>query len=375
MSKLPGVAMTQEIERSLSLGEKCVVAIGVSGGKDSFAAAIATYDYLKLTGFRGKIVLIHSDLGMVEWNQSLPKCKELADHLDLELITVQRKAGGMMERWESRWAANVKRFENLECVKLILPWSTPSMRFCTSELKVSPITSELKKRYRGHCIINVVGIRRQESSGRAKAPVSKLNKKLGHKTVCKETGLATHGYDWNSIIEWQVEDVFKIIDQSGLALHEAYTDFGLGRVSCRFCILASLKDLRAASLTDEARQLYLRMVQLEIKSTFAFQSTRWLGDVNTTLLPDDMKREFREAKARAALREDSESMIPKHLLYVKGWPVGVPSEDDARLLSRFRIRVGAMLGLDMKYTDPGEIRNRYRELIAIKESKAKPKSI
>jgi hypothetical protein len=47
------------------------------------------------------------------------------------LHTTRRAAGGMMERWEKRWSNNVTRYENLECVKLILPWSTPAMRYCT----------------------------------------------------------------------------------------------------------------------------------------------------------------------------------------------------------------------------------------------------
>ena len=41
--------------------------------------------------------------------------------------------------WLSRWAANVARYANLECVKLILPWSTAAQRFCTAELKSAVI--------------------------------------------------------------------------------------------------------------------------------------------------------------------------------------------------------------------------------------------
>ena len=120
------IAITDEITEALSLGNNCVVAIGISGGKDSSAVAIATLAHLKAVGFKGRTVLVHSDLGSVEWTQSLPKCRELAAHLGLELIVVKRKAGGMMERWQGRWAANVKRFAALSCVKPILPWSTPT---------------------------------------------------------------------------------------------------------------------------------------------------------------------------------------------------------------------------------------------------------
>ena len=60
------------------------VAVGVSGGKDSCAAAIATVEYLRAIGHTGPIVLVHSDLGdanpalNVEWDDSLPTCERLA---------------------------------------------------------------------------------------------------------------------------------------------------------------------------------------------------------------------------------------------------------------------------------------------------------
>ncbi|WP_223855348.1 adenine nucleotide alpha hydrolase family protein [Pseudomonas oryzihabitans] len=160
------VARTAEIDALLS--RDAVVAIGVSGGKDSDACALPTAAYLDQVGHRGPRLLIHADLGSVEWEQSLPKCEELASAIGWELAVVRREAGGMMERWEGRWENNVRRYADLSCVKLILPWSTPSMRFCTSELKSAVIASYLKKRFPGRDIINVTGIRRQESSSRSR---------------------------------------------------------------------------------------------------------------------------------------------------------------------------------------------------------------
>ena len=67
------VLVTPEITSALEVG--AAVAIGVSGGKDSAATALATIDYLEDAGHRGPRVLIHSDLGRVEWRQSLPACR------------------------------------------------------------------------------------------------------------------------------------------------------------------------------------------------------------------------------------------------------------------------------------------------------------
>lgn len=129
------VATTPEVDALLSAN--AVVAVGVSGGKDSVAVALAVARHLDRIGHTGPRLLIHSDLGRVEWKDSLPACERLAAHMGWELVTVRRAAGDMLARWQGRWAANVRRYAELECVKLILPWSTPSMRFCTSKLSCS----------------------------------------------------------------------------------------------------------------------------------------------------------------------------------------------------------------------------------------------
>jgi 3'-phosphoadenosine 5'-phosphosulfate sulfotransferase (PAPS reductase)/FAD synthetase len=319
-------------------------------------------------GFRGAIVLIHADLGKVEWSQSLPKCRELSTRLGCELIIVKRAAGGMLERWQGRWKANVDRWENLSCVKIILPWSSAAMRFCTSELKVAPICSELKKRFNGMAIVNAMGIRREESCSRAKKPVSSSNGKLSHKTPSKKTGMATFGIDWNPIIEWKVDDVFSEIRSIGMEPHEAYTKFGMSRVSCMFCILSNQCDLLNATKANESHSLYRDQVELEIASTFSFQA-KWLGDVNPSLLTEDQRIRLAQAKVNAERRIAAESRIPKHMLYTNGWPHSVPSYSDAALLAEVRIEVGEALGLQPKYSTAESIVNRYTELLELKESK------
>jgi hypothetical protein len=47
----------------------------------------------------------------------------------------------MLDRWEKRWQNNVSRYEDLSCVKVILPWSTPQMRFCTSYGDLSSVNN------------------------------------------------------------------------------------------------------------------------------------------------------------------------------------------------------------------------------------------
>lgn len=350
------VALTPEVEGLLQ--RDCVVAVGVSGGKDSDACAIAVSRHLDRIGHRGPRVLIHADLGLVEWKDSLPSCQRLAERLGWELMVVQRKAGGLMERWEGRWANNVARYNSLECVKLILPWSTPSMRFCTSELKSQVVCSALRKRFPKSEILNVTGVRREESATRKRMPVAEVMNKLTKKGLL--------GVAWNAIIEWPVEDVFAAIHSAGLRLHEAYTVYGASRVSCAFCIMSTLRDLMAAANCSDNVCLYLRMVKLEADSSFAFQGGRWLADAAPHLLPPELAEKVAQAKEKARLREEIEAELPKHLLYTSGWPTSVPSLQEAELIASVRRRVSALLGFQAEHLDAESVQKRYADLMAQK---------
>lgn len=353
------VALTPQVEQLIDLN--CVVALGVSGGKDSDACALAVIRHLDQVGHTGPRVLIHSDLGSIEWKDSLPSCERLAERLGLELMVVRRNAGDMMARWQGRWANNLKRYTDLSCVKLILPWSTPSMRFCTSELKTAIITSALRKRFPTEAILNVVGVRRQESANRAKMPVSQKMTKLERKNAI--------GVSWNAIIEWPIQDVLQEIADAGLRLHEAYTTYGTSRVSCVMCIMSSMPDLVAAASCEDNIPVYRELVELEAVSGFGFQGNRWLADVAPHHLSQDLLDRISVAKAGAAQRVAAESELPKHLLFTKGWPTSLPSVAEAELIASVRRRVADAVGIEIGFTTAESVLTRYSELLAAKLSK------
>lgn len=334
------------------------VAIGVSGGKDSCIAAMATVEYLDSIGHTGPRILIHSDLGRVEWRASLPTCERLAAVLGLELVVVRRAAGDMMDRWLVRWSNNVARYTDLSCVKLILPWSTPAMRFCTSELKTAVICRELVRRFPGQTIISVSGIRADESSKRRHAPVSKAQAKLTsvtHKTT---------GIDWHPVLRWTKADVFALMAAREFEPHEAYTKYGMSRVSCAFCIMSNEADLVASASCPDNHDVYREMVDLEIASTFAFQGAKWLGDVSPAVLAEGQALHLAWAKAAAIVRQEAEARIPDHLLYEKGWPKVMPTPEEASMLAEVRIAVARALKIEVRYTDGPSITARYAELMA-----------
>lgn len=341
------------------IAKKAPIAISVSGGKDSDVAAFETQAYLEATGHEGPVILIHSDLGRVEHKDSLPACERLASRLGLDLIVVRRKAGDLMDRWLTRWQKNVERYSLLQCVKVILPWSTASMRFCTSELKTTIICRHLVERYPKATILNVVGIRRQESTTRAQTSPCSPQPKLINATF------QTQGYNWHPLLAWTQEEVLAYHAYRGFPLHEAYTTYGMSRVSCAYCILARQDDLVASALNPANHDIYREMVGLEIASSFSFQPERWLGDIASHLLSEDMLVGLKEAKRRAALREQVETRIPKHLLYTKGWPTLVPTYQEAVLLSEVRRSIADMMEFSLQYTEPDAIRDRYAELIAL----------
>lgn len=352
----PGPGLITDDYILSTLKDNGVVAVGVSGGKDSCAIAIAMNTYLNAIDYTGPRILIHSDLGRVEWKESLPTCQRLAKHIGWELVVVRRKAGDMMDRWHKRWENNVHRYTELECVKLILPWSTPSMRFCTAELKRDVICRELVTRFPGKVIFSVSGIRREESDNRKKANYRNPQIKMTNKKW------DTIGWDWHPLLDWTLEEVLKYLDDNNFPLHEAYTKYGTSRVSCAFCIMSKHDDLVAASTCEDNADIYREMVDLEIRSTFSFQSSKWLGDIAPHLLTRKTVSLLAKAKDKALQREESEARIPENLLYTKGWPTCIPTKEEATILVQVRNEISQLCDIPIKYPSVVMIQDRYKEL-------------
>jgi len=364
---VPGLSMTPEIGAILALD--CPVAIGVSGGKDSSVAAIKTVEYLDTIGHRGERILIHADLGRIEWAMSVKICQQLADRLNVELVTVRRPKGDMVDRWLQRWDDNLTRYTSLSCVRLIMPWSSAAWRFCTSELKSAIIAKELVKRFPGRQIVSAIGIRGQESPARAKTPVSQVNKRL---TSIRQ---GTSGMDWNPIFNYTEEQVWATHHLYGLPIHEAYSVYGTSRVSCSYCVLARDADLLAATACVENQEVYRELADLEIRSTFGFKENTWLGDIRPDLLSDEQRAGLVEAKSKAARREAIESQIPAHLLFSEGWPQVMPTYAEACLLAKIREQIGQLINVPMNFISAEEILIRYEKLIATNEAKKALKAI
>ena len=356
---LPPIARTPEIDALLCAN--AAVAIGVSGGKDSQACAITVIKHLEAIGHTGPRLLVHSDLGMVEWAESLPVCEDLAAHLHTELLVLRRPAGGLMERWEARWRSSKARYQAMETMTVVLPWSTPSMRFCTSELKTHLITAALRKRFKGTPIVNVTGVRRAESAGRAKATIAD-----------PDNGASRPGtpyWNWRPLVDYSTADVFATIAQSGLVPHRAYTEFGMSRVSCAFCIMSNTADMQASAYNSAHEPLYHRMVALEAASSFGFQGARWLADIRPDILTAEERAAVARGKQVAQRRLAAEATLPLGVRYTKGWPTAPITHAQAQQISAVREQVLTAFDWESPIRTPEAVYAHYNALYETQQAR------
>lgn len=206
--------------------------ISHSGGKDSQAM----YSILNEMIPYDQIVVIHASLGEIEWAGIIDHIRNNIEH---PLNIVQ---------------ANKTFFEMVENRKMF-----PSSRYrqCTSDLKRNPIEKFIRnnmKNRKNNIAINCMGLRAEESSGRAKKEVLKLKKSL---TVAGRTV-----YDWLPIHKFTTEEVFQTIRNAGQEPFWAYK-LGNQRLSCVFCIMGSKNDLRNGAKQNP--KLFKKYIELEKK--------------------------------------------------------------------------------------------------------------
>lgn len=201
------------------------VVLSVSGGKDSAAASL----YLRELGIEHERVF--ADTG---WEN--PKTYEYLRGPLTDAIGPIREVRG------------ARLFTELVRAKRIFPDRTK--RFCTVELKVKPIAAYLASISNEYEIVNVVGIRRDESEKRKSALEWEYSKTLD----CDV---------WRPLVAWSVADVVAIHRRHGLAPNPLYA-MGASRVGCWPCIHARKAEIRLVAETDPARIDEIRDLEHEV---------------------------------------------------------------------------------------------------------------
>ncbi|SNS68741.1 Phosphoadenosine phosphosulfate reductase family protein [Sphingomonas laterariae] len=362
--RTPAVAADPAIIEAAATG--AWFAFSLSGGKDSSMTAWAAMEWLDDLGHpRERRIAVHADLGRAEWRSTPAMVEVIARRLEIPLLVVRRSAGDMVARWEQRFASGKARYEALETYNLIGPWSSSSLRFCTSELKAQVIGPALARRFAGETIVSVIGLRREESPARRFTPVVRED----HRFAKPGNRANTRMMVWHPLVDWRTVDVLAGHDACGLPLHEAYGCYGSSRLSCAFCVLASAADLGAATRAQDNHNLYRHLVGIEAESTFSFQPGRWLADVAPHLLSNALARQIADAKHAASERRALEAGMPSGLRFVKGWPPRVPTRDEGSRIAAARSVILRRHGLEDRYPTGAAVRARFDALLTARNAR------
>jgi len=221
-----------------------------SGGKDSQVMLIKLLEIVP----PDQLIVVHASLGIIEWPGALEMAETQAKDAGLHFI-VARASKTLFEMVE-------RRFQNRPEVP---SWPSSSTRQCTSDLKRGPIQREVRRYAKAHGfknIVNCLGLRAQESPGRAKRQVFS---KMGI------SNSVNTWYEWLPVHELLTDEVFDTIKQAGQEPHYAYA-LGNERLSCVFCIMASRNDMRNGAHHNQP--LLEQYANLEIKTGYTMHMSR-----------------------------------------------------------------------------------------------------
>lgn len=224
-----------------------------SGGKDSQAMLIKLAEIIPAA----QLIVIHASLGDAEWEGALEHARAQANAAGLPFI-VAHAVKTFFQMVEHRYA--VRPGPNSSC------WPSASNRQCTSDLKRGPIEREVRRYAREHgysTIVSCMGMRAQESPGRAKRPMFSRNE--------RGSIAGRDWYEWLPIHGLTAVDVFATITAAGQKPHWAYAA-GNDRLSCVFCIMGSPRDL--ANGARHRPELYAKYQEIEQRTGYTMHQSR-----------------------------------------------------------------------------------------------------
>jgi 3'-phosphoadenosine 5'-phosphosulfate sulfotransferase (PAPS reductase)/FAD synthetase len=228
------------------LDEGAVFYCSHSGGKDSQAM------YLLLDALvpAHRLSVVHADLGEVEWLGTQDHIRATTRH-PVHVVHAVWKDGSRKHLLDMVEKRAVDRPD-------VPSWPSSSQRYCTSDLKRGPIEKFIRAdmKSRGATLaVNCMGLRAEESPGRAKKPVLATNKRLSK--------AGRNVLDWLPVHDWSTAQVFESIAAAHQQPHPAYA-LGNDRLSCVFCIFGSPGDLQNGA--DQRPELAAKYLELEART-------------------------------------------------------------------------------------------------------------
>lgn len=239
-------------ELQMMIDAGALFVINHSAGKDSQAM----FNFLMGVLPKEQVIVIHADLGEVEWHGNVEHIKKQIGDLPFFVTKAKKTFFDMVEH------------------RQMFPSS--QHRQCTSDLKRGPIQKVVRRYADEHgykLIVNCMGLRAEESPNRAKQPVWKFNRSQTNGKRTWFEYLPIHDFTWADVLATEDHTWFELQTRrrlyregykeeamDGWRFHDAYVR-GMSRLSCCFCILANRHDLWVAS--KERPELFKKYVDTE----------------------------------------------------------------------------------------------------------------
>lgn len=302
-----------------------VVLVNSSAGKDSQAMLHLVASELRDHGLLDRLVVVHCDLGRVEWRGTLDLAREQAAHYGARfeivrrdedlLVQIERRHHTLQQRQEDaralrasglttwaqvhhagpqdvsealgainpEWSMQVEpekraakvwayarrrvgagQGEGLVDFGAPVAWPSSQSRYCTSDQKTAQVRRLITQLHRETG--NAKGFRVLNCLGLRAQESTARARKPSH-SVDSSSTRSRHVDRWLPIHHWTEAQVWDVIRASGVRHHQAY-DLGMSRLSCAFCIMASRRDLEIAAEHNPSLLATYIDLQDRVGSTF-----------------------------------------------------------------------------------------------------------
>ncbi|WP_158886164.1 phosphoadenosine phosphosulfate reductase family protein [Amycolatopsis anabasis] len=317
MSQLPLLELPQHTITPAPEPDLCdydIVVVGLSG-KDGVTALMEMAARCRAAGVFDRLWTVHADLGLMEApgvhfeGRYYPSNREL---VALQSTYFGVPASRHIETHRTVLDGTTWRDQTLiEYVAMKGMFPDAARRWCTSDLKstkikaaLTPLVRHLRKQLdRPVRILNVLGLRADESTHRAERPTYQCTTSNQHRHV--DEHLPCHHFS--------TAQVWRAIEDSGVPYHWWYDSApgrgdraGASRLSCSLCILGSKGDSilavrrrpRLAALYHEVEQRTGHLFKLDLPMSRLLKLAAQPGGPDPGVVLDEQNPEFDALEAR-----------------------------------------------------------------------------
>ncbi|MES2463550.1 MAG: phosphoadenosine phosphosulfate reductase family protein [Armatimonadota bacterium] len=300
------------------------IVVNSSAGKDSQAMLDLVCTMADDAGVLARVVVVHADLGRVEWGGTRELAEAQADRYGVRFVTVWRRQGDLLTQIEGRGkfpgpetrfctahhktnlvsrvftklTAEARSGDLLEQIEERGKFPDAKNRYCTSDQKRAQVhrlytaltnqanilADEDTIKNKPVRILSCMGMRADESPARAKKRPLVRNEAASNGR--------RHVDDWLPLHRWTEPEVWERIHASRMAdlIHVAYS-YGMPRLSCCFCIFAPKAALVIAGKHNP--ELLAEYVRVEKKIGHTFRVNLSMAEVAEAVAAGDIPEEVK----------------------------------------------------------------------------------